>query len=40
MFRLGRFNSNKPPARWLIPGVDRMVRISLHEIVMDAPPRR
>jgi len=38
VFRLGRFNGNKPAGfRWLIPGVDRMVRISLREIVMDVP---
>jgi regulator of protease activity HflC (stomatin/prohibitin superfamily) len=38
VFRLGRFSGNKPAGfRWLIPGVDRMVRISLREIVMDVP---
>jgi regulator of protease activity HflC (stomatin/prohibitin superfamily) len=38
VFRLGRFNGNKTAGfRWLIPGVDRMVRISLREIVMDVP---
>jgi regulator of protease activity HflC (stomatin/prohibitin superfamily) len=38
MFRLGRFNGIKAAGfRWLIPGVDRMVRISLREIVMDVP---
>jgi regulator of protease activity HflC (stomatin/prohibitin superfamily) len=38
VFRLGRFNGNKSAGfRWLIPGVDRMVRISLREIVMDVP---
>ncbi len=25
--------------RWIIPGVDRMVRMSLREIVMDVPPQ-
>ena len=38
VFRLGRFNGVKPAGfRWIIPGVDRMVRISLREIVMDVP---
>jgi len=38
VFRLGRFNGVKTAGfRWLIPGVDRMVRISLREIVMDVP---
>jgi regulator of protease activity HflC (stomatin/prohibitin superfamily) len=38
VFRLGRFNGNKMAGfRWLIPGVDRMARISLREIVMDVP---
>ena len=38
VFRLGRFNGNKAAGfRWLIPGVDRMVKISLREIVMDVP---
>ena len=37
VFRLGRFNGNKSAGfRWLIPGVDRMVRMSLR-IVMDVP---
>jgi regulator of protease activity HflC (stomatin/prohibitin superfamily) len=38
VFRLGRYNGTKTAGfRWLIPGVDRMVRISLREIVMDVP---
>ena len=38
MFRFGRFNGVKDAGiRWIIPGVDRLVRISLREIVMDVP---
>jgi regulator of protease activity HflC (stomatin/prohibitin superfamily) len=38
VFRLGRFNGIKEAGlRWIIPGIDRMVRISLREIVMDVP---
>lgn len=38
MFRLGRFNGVKSAGlKWIIPGVDRLVRISLREIVMDVP---
>ncbi len=38
LFRLGRFAGVKPAGlRWIIPGVDRMVKISLREIVMDVP---
>jgi regulator of protease activity HflC (stomatin/prohibitin superfamily) len=40
MFRLGRFNGVKTAGlKWIIPGVDRLVRISLREIVMDVPPQ-
>src|SRR3990172_4755417 len=40
IFRLGRYNGNKEAGlRWIIPGVDRMVRVSLREIVMDVPPQ-
>ncbi len=40
LFRLGRFVGVKEAGlRWIIPGVDRMVRISLREIVMDIPPQ-
>ncbi len=40
MFRLGRFAGVKPAGfRWIIPGVDRMVKVSLREIVMDVPPQ-
>jgi len=38
LFRLGRFAGVKPAGfRWIIPGVDRMVKVSLREIVMDVP---
>ena len=38
VFRLGRFVGTREAGfRWIIPGVDRMVRISLREIVMDVP---
>ena len=40
VFRFGRFIQVKQAGlRWIIPGVDRMVRISLREIVMDVPPQ-
>ncbi len=38
IFRVGRYTGVKEAGlRWIIPGVDRMVRISLREIVMDVP---
>ncbi len=38
IFRLGRFTMVKTAGlKWIIPGVDRMVRIGLREIVMDVP---
>jgi len=38
IYRLGRFVGVKTAGfKWIIPGVDRMVRISLREIVMDVP---
>jgi regulator of protease activity HflC (stomatin/prohibitin superfamily) len=38
VFRLGRFVGVRPAGlRWIIPGVDRLVKISLREIVMDVP---
>jgi regulator of protease activity HflC (stomatin/prohibitin superfamily) len=38
LFRFGRYAGVKEAGlRWIIPGVDRMVRISLREIVMDVP---
>ena len=40
VFRFGRFAGVKDAGiRWIIPGVDRMVKISLREIVMDVPPQ-
>ena len=40
IFRLGRFTSVKGAGlKWIIPFVDRMVRIGLREIVMDVPPQ-
>jgi regulator of protease activity HflC (stomatin/prohibitin superfamily) len=40
MFRLGRLIGLKPAGlRWIIPMVDRMVKISLREVVMDVPPQ-
>ena len=40
IFRLGRFTGVKSAGlKWIIPGVDRMVRIGLREIVMDVPPQ-
>src|SRR5215468_7010909 len=40
IFRLGRFKGVKSAGlNWIIPMVDRMVRISLREIVMDVPPQ-
>ena len=38
IFRFGRYTGVKDAGiRWIIPGVDRMVRVSLREIVMDVP---
>jgi len=38
IFRLGRFREVKAAGfKWIVPMVDRMVRISLREIVMDVP---
>jgi regulator of protease activity HflC (stomatin/prohibitin superfamily) len=38
VFRLGRFAGVKPAGfRWIVPMVDRLVKISLREIVMDVP---
>ncbi len=40
VFRFGRYTGVKPAGlRWIIPFVDRMVRISLREIVMDVDPQ-
>jgi regulator of protease activity HflC (stomatin/prohibitin superfamily) len=38
VFRLGRYAGVRTAGlRWIIPGIDRMVRIGLREIVMDVP---
>ena len=38
IFRLGRYVGVKSAGfKWIIPGVDRMVKISLREVVMDVP---
>ncbi len=38
VFRFGRYAGTRGAGfRWIIPGVDRMVRIELREIVMDVP---
>ncbi len=38
VFRFGRYvGVREAGLRWIIPGVDRMVRIGLREIVMDVP---
>ena len=40
VFRLGRYVGTKGAGlRWIIPMVDRLVRISLREVVMDVPPQ-
>ncbi len=40
VFRLGRYAGTKGAGlRWIIPMVDRLVRISLREVVMDVPPQ-
>ncbi len=40
IFRLGRYTVVKDAGfRWIIPMVDRMVKVSLREIVMDVPPQ-
>jgi regulator of protease activity HflC (stomatin/prohibitin superfamily) len=38
VFRFGRFVGVRTAGlKWIIPGVDRMVRVALREIVMDVP---
>ncbi|MCH2171194.1 slipin family protein [Myxococcota bacterium] len=38
VFRLGRFVGVRTAGlQWIIPGIDRMVRVGLREIVMDVP---
>lgn len=40
VFRLGRIIAPKGPGwTWIIPGIDRMVRIGLRIITMDVPPQ-
>jgi regulator of protease activity HflC (stomatin/prohibitin superfamily) len=40
IFRFGRYAGVKEAGiRWIIPMVDRMVKVSLREIVMDVPPQ-
>ena len=40
VFRLGRYVGVRPAGlNWIIPIVDRMVKIGLREIVMDVPPQ-
>ncbi|WP_305041202.1 slipin family protein [Geoalkalibacter sp.] len=40
VFRLGRFSSVKGPGlRFIIPGVDRLVKVSLRTVAMDVPPQ-
>jgi regulator of protease activity HflC (stomatin/prohibitin superfamily) len=40
VFRLGRYSSVKEAGlRFIIPGIDRMVKVSLREVVMDVPPQ-
>jgi regulator of protease activity HflC (stomatin/prohibitin superfamily) len=38
LFRVGRYRGVKDAGiNWIIPGIDRLVKISLREIVMDVP---
>lgn len=40
VFRLGRFAGVKGPGlRFIIPGIDRMVKVSLRTVAMDVPPQ-
>jgi regulator of protease activity HflC (stomatin/prohibitin superfamily) len=40
VFRLGRFAGVKGPGlRFIIPGIDRIVKISLRTVAMDVPPQ-
>ena len=40
VFRFGRFQGVRQAGlRWIIPGVDQLVRVSLREVVMDVPPQ-
>jgi len=38
VFRLGRLSGTKGPGfKWIIPGIDKMIKISLRVITMDVP---
>ncbi len=40
IFRLGRLSGTKGPGfKWIIPGIDKLVKISLRIITMDVPPQ-
>lgn len=40
VFRLGRFSGVKGPGlRFIIPGIDKLVKVSLRTIAMDVPPQ-
>ena len=40
VFRLGRFSGVKGPGlRFIIPGIDRMLKVSLRTVAMDVPPQ-
>lgn len=40
IFRLGRLAGTKGPGfKWIIPGIDKMFKISLRVITMDVPPQ-
>jgi len=40
VFRLGRLSGTKGPGfKWIIPGIDKMIKISLRVITMDVPPQ-
>lgn len=40
IFRLGRLSGTKGPGfKWIIPGIDKMLKISLRVITMDVPPQ-
>ena len=40
VLRLGRFQGVRSAGlKWIIPGIDQLLRISLREVVMDVPPQ-
>jgi len=40
VFRLGRFSCVKGPGlRFIIPGIDRLIKVSLRTVAMDVPPQ-